>query len=222
MAGEAIPLTDQSLKETVRSVVAQELVVWDTKRQELVTMKQVEADKAEALKLAESKALAESKVSMKASGVGGVVDTLDGFKVPVLNVSLPIGSALVGGVTGIVVGDVIDLVIPPKGTDGKANLLNVGVQVGGAATILKWGPGLMGSTASRFAAGLIVLRLILRIPMVLELINKADTALATPLRGLVPGGTTAAQPARAAQRVDVANAFAEQVISGPNAYENVL
>lgn len=41
---------------------------------------------------------------------------------------IPLASILVGGLGGLVVGDVIDGFAPPRGADGKLNFVNVGVK----------------------------------------------------------------------------------------------
>lgn len=167
----------------------------------------------------------KDEVTMHAAGLGGIVDTLDGVRVPVLNLSLPVGSALLGGVGGIVVGDVIDLVLPPpRGSDGQPtinlspkSLINVGVQAVGTAAVLWWGPGLVGGTATKFAAGVMVLRVLLRVPAVRNFINAAGGAIATPLKGIVPAVSAGQGAVAQAEQI-----LAGQVIYGDNHFKDAL
>ena len=141
---------------------------------------------------------ATGQAAMSAGVLAGPIEALDNFSIPVINVKFPVGSALVGGVVGIVTGDVVDLVFPRRTAAGNATLINVAVNIGAGAALLKWGPGLMGSTASKFAVGTLILKIGMRFLPIESWINQMTGAIASPLSGL---GFKAGQEVAAGQSV---------------------
>ncbi|MDP2661293.1 MAG: hypothetical protein Q8R28_11260 [Dehalococcoidia bacterium] len=148
----------------------------------------VEAPAAMSQELAPVKA--KQSAAMEAMpGIGllrGPIEALDGFKIPLVNATLPIGSAVVGGLTGFVVGEVVDVVISQRTKEGGVNWINVGANGLAAGVLVKFGPGVMGHTASNFAAGIIILNLALRLPGVQDNLAKLISAIAKPVAGIVP------------------------------------
>ena len=69
--------------------------------------------------------------------------------------TLPLGSVLVGGVTGIVVGNVLDAVMAPKTLDGKVNFTNVAVKAGAMVVLSMYGGKVMSGTGVLIAIGIL-------------------------------------------------------------------
>lgn len=73
---------------------------------------------------------------------------------------LPIGAILIGGFSGLVIGDLIDTFQAPKTTAGQLNYLNLVFKAGAIWVIAMYGPQLMSGAAVGFAAGILVLQII--------------------------------------------------------------
>jgi len=93
---------------------------------------------------------------MRQAGVIGAALTFDEFG----GLGIPFGSVLLGGIPGIIVGDVIDGLVSPQGTDGNVNLANViskaGIAAAGAFFLPRW----IGNRPAMFFAGALVVQVL--------------------------------------------------------------
>lgn len=126
-----------------------------------------------------------AQVEMSA-GIAGLVEQGDRFRI--LNVSLPIVSAGVGVATGMVVGNIIDVVVPPA--DMRSNptkaVLNIGAQSLGVWAVMRYGSGFMGPTAARIGAAIIIFRVLARLLPVQQWIDSI-TGTVTGFLPTIPG-----------------------------------
>lgn len=91
-------------------------------------------------------------------GVAGIVRGLDDIKL--FDVALPVGSALLGLPTGVIVGEVIDGFIPRRTADNSINFMNVAAKGVGAWGMLSFGRNLVGKQAATFAAAALLLQVL--------------------------------------------------------------
>ena len=139
----------------------------------------------------------EAKPEATAKMGAGVVETIDGFRVPVLNIALPLASAIGGLSVGSIAVMTIDTVVPARDAAGKVNFINPVFQLAAAGLELKFLPGKLGM----FAAGSHLMNLALRYTPLSSWIAQLEGALAAPLAGLAP--KAAAQ--QAAHQAPMAN-----------------
>mgnify|MGYP001584074608 FL=1 len=85
-----------------------------------------------------------------------VVNTLDNIKV--FREPFPIGSALIGLPSGVIIGEVIDGFVPKRNKEGGVNPMNIAAQAAAAYTVLALGDKLIGRSAAQFAAGIVIVR----------------------------------------------------------------
>lgn len=71
---------------------------------------------------------------------------------------LPLGSILVGTTTGFVVGEVVDLLTPPRNATNSLNATNFLLKGGLAMAITTFGDQVMSKQATQFAAGTLVVQ----------------------------------------------------------------
>lgn len=131
------------------------------------------------------------KTTDSTMGQFGLVDTIDDFRVPVLNVKLPWASAVLGIGAGTIVGNAIDVAMPPKDAAGKNNLINPVLQVVAAGMEARFLPGNLG----RFAAGAHIVKLALRYTPLAEWLGRIEQMISQPLQG-VAGAVGAGQDAQ--------------------------
>ncbi len=117
-------------------------------------------------------------------GIAGLVEQGDNFRI--LNVSLPIVSAGVGVFTGMVIGNIIDVVVPPADlkTDMTKGLMNIGAQGVAAWALLKYGSGFIGGTAAKIGAAVIIFRVLARVLPIQAWVD----SLTGMVTGFLPGG----------------------------------
>ena len=110
----------------------------------------------EILKDGSVKLLPAGAVMGAGGGLLGVVEN------PINNLwpALPLGSILVGGLTGVFAGELIDGFVPPKTSTGTVNFMNVGVKGGAIVALAIWGPSLMSRTGTIIAAGLLGIQIL--------------------------------------------------------------
>ena len=119
----------------------------------------------------------------KTVGMGqNFIESIDNFRIPVLNISLPWVSATVGLSTGMVVSKVIDAVLPPE----EQKLFNPLLQLAAAGVEAKFLPGNLG----KFAAGAHLLNLALRYTPLSEWLLKIENMLSSPLTKESAGSRT--------------------------------
>ena len=126
----------------------------------------------------------------------GIAEGLDNFKVPLLNVALPIGSAIVGGALGTIEFAVVDAVVAPTKTnaDGttSVNFVNPLLQIAVAAMTVKMGSKYIGRDAALISAGVTVLGLALRYTPLNSWITSLETSISGALPKLGQGMSNAA------------------------------
>lgn len=128
----------------------------------------------------------ETKARMGAfgAGVGTMIEGAD-VRLPFLNVTIPVASAVVGAGAGLLVNHAVDLAVSPMTKDGKTNWINPVVKIAAAGAALKYGSGLMGPTAAKFAAGSLVFSVALAHTPVNDWLNqglaKLDAWISKPI-----------------------------------------
>lgn len=95
--------------------------------------------------------LQQEVANMDQFGVGGLASSLDRAVR-----GLPLGSALVGGFTALLVGEAVDGFVDPVGPDGKSSMANAAVKVGVAWAGSRFFSRFLGSTGATVFAGLLV------------------------------------------------------------------
>ena len=216
MKADGATITLPALKGEMKGAFSEALTEWFASNKPASSAVQPDTAKSDAAKMAQEKL---DQAKMAAVGVGvlrGPIESLDGFTVPVLNVSLPLGSAAAGGLAGLSLGGIADVVFPRGATLNTATALNIAANLGAASILMKWGPGAIGGSASKFGVGLIVLKLAMRFLPIEGLVNQAVAAVSKPLAGFVPKMgqeySAVAQAQEVAQRVS----FAPQTnVGGP-------
>ncbi len=107
--------------------------------------------------------------------------------------NIPAGSILVGGLSGIVAGEVIDGLVAPKGADGGVSANNILVKLGAIAVITTQGKKLMGQKSANFAVAALGVQVVSDFLPIDQWVDKivgfVGKATGTPPAG---GGTAAA------------------------------
>lgn len=71
-----------------------------------------------------------------------------------------LGSIGIGGITGLILGEVIDGFVPPDDEEGNTNMANILAKSAGAFIVATQGKRLMSPTAANFAAGILVIQVL--------------------------------------------------------------
>ena len=158
---------------------------------------------------------AETKASMGAMGIAGLVESGDHFKIMRFELG-PITSALVGIPLGAVASKAISNWIPPYRDAagvatkvrpatigfGQVNILNPVAHVGGMVLVETWGAGLIGRTAAHFIAGTLLVSTLLAYTPLGTWLDSLVTAISpkTTTTAQNRGGLSAAQQQAIRQR----------------------
>lgn len=137
--------------------------------------------KPEPQPVSEEKALV-SDPKITTLGQGGLLATIDDFRIPVLNISLPWASATLGISAGTIVGNVIDVATPPKNADGSNNLINPVLQLVAAGAEAKFLPGKLG----QFSAAAHIVKLALRYTPLGEWLMQIEAQLSRTVQSKAP------------------------------------
>lgn len=113
----------------------------------------------------------------------GTVRTLDSLG----GLNIPFGSVLVGAIPGVIAGDVIDGLVPPRTATGEVNWLNPGLKAGAAWIGVQYGRAFLGSTGAMFFAGTLALQAMSQllpldkiVAQIVGVFQRKETSAATP------------------------------------------
>lgn len=120
------------------------------------------------------------KVTMHNMGVASAIESLDGFRIPVVNVAFPFASAVIGTSIGLVEGGVLDKALPERDSEGKVNILNPLAHVAVAVGDLVVGSRFVGKPTAIFAAGTIGFKLAYRYTALPQWLQNLEDALSKP------------------------------------------
>jgi len=157
------------------------------------------------------------QATMGQGGVlGGVVDQLDDVKL--FRMSLPLGSAIIGLPTGVIIGEVIDGFVSPLDEKGDVNPMNLVAKGVGIYGVLAFGDKLIGKRASQFAAA----SLIVQVASAFIPIDRWVTQIVKQLKGIGKSEAEQRQYSAVRQGEAVASQFMARQNIGPSPYSDVV